>query len=108
MRAPWGLTTGTPVALFMLLLGAVAMVHPIPDFSWSIGGLVTVSFGLTPLGSLFVIIAGLVAVPVSLYSASLSRYVKDTMPLPWFAGTYVLVLLSVIGIFTARDVVAFL
>ena len=93
----------------MLALGVAAILGraPIVALPWVFPSLGPLHFTPTPLRGFFVLIAGAVAIPTSIYSLSYLRRYEREYSVDAFAAVYVLLLLSVIAIIFAGDVVSF-
>jgi hydrogenase-4 component B len=65
-------------------------------------------FALSSFNGFFMLVAGVVALPTSIYSAAYLRRYRGRYSLRWFAGAYALLLLSIAGVFAAADVLSFL
>ena len=74
---------------------------------WSFPLLGQPHFALTPFGGFFALVAGAVALPASIYSASYLRRYAHEYSVGWFAVGYLVLLVAIAGIFTAADVVSF-
>lgn len=100
---------GALIGACMLALGAAALLGRAPTIvhSWSLPAFGTPHFAATPLSGFFVLIAGTIAVPSSIYSLAYLRRYRGEYSLDVFAAVYVLLLLSVVAIFFAADVVSF-
>jgi hydrogenase-4 component B len=88
------------------VMGMLGML-PVAALPFSFPLLGAPHFGLGPFSGFFAIVAGLVALPVSIYSSAyLTRYTQR-YSIGWFTAWYLVLLLSILGIFAAVDVVAF-
>ncbi len=98
---------GALLSAAMIIAGAAAIAHhPIAATLPALPFLGAPRFVMTPFSGFFTLFAGLVAFPTSIYSAAyLERYPRSSKA--WFALGYLLLLLSVVGIFSAADVVSF-
>jgi hydrogenase-4 component B len=100
---------GSVVAAAMIAAGVASLLGHLPHatVTWAFPVLGPMRFGMTPLGGFFTVVAGIVALPTSIYSAAYMRRYADRYSIPWFTVGYVLLLLSIVGVFTAGDVVSF-
>ena len=100
---------GAFIGICMLALGVAAMLGKMPTIAipWSFPNLGLLHFVATPMRGFFVLIAGVIVIPTSLYSLAYLRRYEGQYSADAFAGAYILLLLSVIGIFFAADVVSF-
>jgi hydrogenase-4 component B len=98
---------GALFSIAMLLVGIAAMLgHPSAAALPALPLVGAPHFAMTPFGGFFTLVAGLVALPTSIYSAAyLARYERYSAA--WFAVGYLLLLLAIVGIFAAADVISF-
>jgi hydrogenase-4 component B len=100
---------GVAIACAMVALGAAAILGRLPAITlgWTFPSIGTPRFAMTPFGGLFAVVAGIVALPVSVWSASyLSR---EQLGRASFAFTvcYCALLVSVAAVLAAADVISF-
>lgn len=101
---------GSIVAVLAIAIGVLAMLGRSPNeiAAWSLPVLGPLRASMTPLGGFFTLISGLVALPVSIYSAGYLKRYAQHYSIAWFAAGYLVLLASIVAVFDSGDVVSFM
>ncbi len=102
--------SGSIASAFLVAAGGVALLgdtHTTLPL-WQFAPLGTLSVGITPLAALFILITGLVGLPVSIFSGSYLTHYAPHHNLRYFVLLYHLFLAAMVGVLASREVLCFL
>ena len=103
----WGGAISSAVLIAAGVTGLLGDAHATIGL-WRFAPLGMISVGVDPLASLFILVTGAVALPVSIFSGSYLSHYQHHYNLRYFALLYHLFIAAMVGVLVARDVLSFL